>query len=1418
MMVAIRSGTERAACAFRCLLAFALVASLALVVPQGGVREAHASTGSANLAVGDSIYYAGWGTTKMWCGDAMAFCGQPAKATPASGGYEKHDVMTGAVNSSQIIREQILSTLYYGIGGPGFDTSLWPSTWYDGSLMNEERYIVCSHIMLTDFYTLDFHAAVYGCSQDFVDWARSTITGIEDDGTTQVPNFENTVRHRMTVNKAPAGFEAFTLVTGSGSQNIISFETGHDVSVVKKSGNPDITVGNSCYSLEGTAYSFYRNGTDYVGAIELDGAGATKAALKLPSGRYMYKETATGEGYKTDNAEHWFDVADYDVVLQAVDFPDNDPVGMLLGKHDGGLKYNGAGNLPQGAAGLDGAKFEARFYGGYYDSADEAEKSGTLLRTWVVKTDSDGFTYLSDEYKVSGDSWFVDGTAPTLPLGTLVCTEIEAPDGYNLDDGRGGAPEVFVRQITQDGPTGSAVSTYNSPEVADSVKRGDYQLEKVLYTNLDPADQQMTKIPVQGIEFSFTLVDEGGPNDGQTVDSETGRQWRITTDENGHADTVGLRTGNGKTVTGGLPYGTFRIHENIPKAVSDRIAAEYGIGILPVDDWLVTISEEGQFDPVQIVEDNQPQTPLKIVKKDSTTGKVIPDAATFRIFDADGELVTYTSHYPEESVLSEWTTLNGSLTLPMKLAGGDYTLVEVESPEGYLLSPDPIAFTVDDYRDWDNPVVIEVGNEPARASLEIVKDDAATGEPVAGAEYSVRAVADVVTGDGTVRFAAGEIVASGVLTDDTGRALVEGLFPGLYSVYETKSPEGMALDTAEHEVEIVPQGGDVPVVEVRVGLTDEPTTLKVKKIDSVTGEPVAGAEFRIWEDAAEPVATYDVDSMLPAIAEALSESQGATEVAAHNAESVLAQLAEAKPGDAVAFHIGGKADGKTVDFAIKVSFLEDFSVHATCEGKDVCDVEPLLVKDDAAFDLTAVSGEDGWIEVSYLPHGKALNVVETKAAPGYVLPDGIEPVRVEVDDQGLIGGETSWIYEVENGTTTIEVSKLDTTGRHEIEGAQMQVLDAAGNVVDEWVSDGTPHRIEGLEPGGTYALVEVLAPAEYEKAESVEFTVEATTEVQHVVMYDQPIEVSVEIDKRQTIADAQGVFSYTLDYRSTSSTWADELTVTDPLDCVNSGLARLSSVTTPVCFEDWDGMMAVWYQTNLNDKQDASDALEHNAMAADPDNPHNPDKVRQTDFMGWKYWGETPTLAAETFDVDSLELADGEYVTAIRFEHGRVEAAFATRAGEWDREDLKAEDDNLQDAAASHEGSFNLADANGSTKSDERNEVRYAPAVLNVKAVSEDFFVGKTELRNAAEVGIWRNVVLNDDDDDAVAQRTRPETPSAPEDGAMPKTGDAIVAWLPYVGLAVVAVTAVGVAVAWRRMRKHERDELAERGGGEDGE
>ena len=89
--------------------------------------------------------------------------------------------------------------------------------------------------------------------------------------------------------------------------------------------------------------------------------------------------------------------------------------------------------------------------------------------------------------------------------------------------------------------------------------------------------------------------------------------------------------------------------------------------------------------------------------------------------------------------------------------------------------------------------------------------------------------------------------------------------------------------------------------------------------------------------------------------------------------------------------------------------------------------------------------------------------------------------------------------------TKVDISKVDATNEKEIEGAKLTLTDKeTGQIIETWTSKKEPHRIEGLEVRKTYILHEDLAPAGYEVASDVEFTIADTGEVQKVIMKDQP--------------------------------------------------------------------------------------------------------------------------------------------------------------------------------------------------------------------------------------------------------------------------------------------------------------------------
>lgn len=237
-----------------------------------------------------------------------------------------------------------------------------------------------------------------------------------------------------------------------------------------------------------------------------------------------------------------------------------------------------------------------------------------------------------------------------------------------------------------------------------------------------------------------------------------------------------------------------------------------------------------------------------------------------------------------------------------------------------------------------------------------------------------------------------------------------------------------------------------------------------------------------------------------------------------------------------------------------------------------------------------------------------------------------------------------------------------------------------------------------------------------------------------------PLAISGEVDKRETFLSESGSFDYLIDYRSTSSTWVDEFTMTDAIACAEDGYAHLTSIATPVSFEDYDGMMNVWYRTNFDQEKEqekgateenrktskANDnsaveqskstpdstseasseasnagAEQANACTRNPYNPDNPTNKRIHDFNGWHIWKQdVSTLESQDLAVNDLSLEQGEFIIAVAFEHGRVEEGFSTNAQdakEWERPE-RYENADLSDLPTNR-ASFNLREATGPTRS-----------------------------------------------------------------------------------------------------------------------
>lgn len=232
---------------------------------------------------------------------------------------------------------------------------------------------------------------------------------------------------------------------------------------------------------------------------------------------------------------------------------------------------------------------------------------------------------------------------------------------------------------------------------------------------------------------------------------------------------------------------------------------------------------------------------------DAESGKNIPYAgAGFKIFDPDGNQVIMTFTYPTPTTIDTfYTDANGQLVTPEKLEyGKGYSLVEVQAPYGYVLDSTPVYFDVAEEHSSDEggitvikvdkPNMAQKGTVSIEKTGEVFSGVNISGEenadviyqPVyevkglAGAVYEIAAAEDIITPDGTLRYANGEVVDT-VTTDENGLAKSKELYLGRYTVVEITAPEGMVINKEAHEVELTYAGQEVSVTETATSFVND---------------------------------------------------------------------------------------------------------------------------------------------------------------------------------------------------------------------------------------------------------------------------------------------------------------------------------------------------------------------------------------------------------------------------------------------------------------------------------------------------------------------------------------------------------------------------------------------------------------------
>lgn len=415
-------------------------------------------------------------------------------------------------------------------------------------------------------------------------------------------------------------------------------------------------------------------------------------------------------------------------------------------------------------------------------------------------------TYVTDSNASFTTDYYVCDTDWTLK-------ELDASEGYLVNSTVykvGADPKLYTIEY----------NTTNN-EVKEQVIKGNIAIIK----HTDDGSTQI-ETPEKGAEFQIYLKSAGS-----FVNADEDERDTIVCDEDGFASSKLM------------PYGIYTVHQTKGWDGREKIK-----------DFDVFINSDGKTYKFLINNSNF-ESYVKVVKLDAETGKQIAySGAGFEIYDSEGHRVTMQFTYPEvTSIHTFYTNSEGYLITPETLPYGDYTLVEVEAPYGYVLDSTPIPFSITQKNSSTDTgvtvVKVKAKDMPQKGTIEIGK----TGEvfysvgmlgggyvdengneitfPITyqplyevkglpGTVFQIYAAEDITTLDGTVRAYQGELVDE-ITTDKDGKAKSKELYLGKYTVIEKTATEGFYNSNEQYDVELTYAGQNVSVTSTELNLFNE---------------------------------------------------------------------------------------------------------------------------------------------------------------------------------------------------------------------------------------------------------------------------------------------------------------------------------------------------------------------------------------------------------------------------------------------------------------------------------------------------------------------------------------------------------------------------------------------------------------------
>lgn len=635
-----------------------------------------------------------------------------------------------------------------------------------------------------------------------------------------------------------------------------------------------------------------------------------------------------------------------------------------------------------------------------------------------------------------------------LPLGTYYVKEISAPDGFVSSD------EVLEFDATYQGQDIQTIKL-------KSIKKNQPTTIEVTKSDLT------TGVELNGA--SLSVLDE----DGNVIDS-----WTSVKDEP-HVI---------KYLTVGKTY-----------ILRESLAPH---GYLKTTDVKFTIEDTAEIQKVEM-QDHVPKALLIVNKKgefldkitllDNVKGVVehffeyITGSLTDVTFEiraaedikaADGVSPDY---YSKDELVATVTTDANGVAEVSDLPVGKYYVKEVGTAYGYILDEEPRYVDLS-YRDQDTPVVVydeDWQNNRQKVKVNVLKKEKDTDRVLKGGIFGLYTRNDILSASGKVLMEADTLIELKTTDVDGKISFIADLpIDGTYYVKELYAPDGFVTTGEEQEFVFEYQGDKEAEVSYEFVFEDEPTTVELSKTDLTTGEELPGARLQLTDENGAVVEEW-TSTKEPHIIKELVVGKSYT-------------LTETKPAD-------GYATAESITFTventveIQKQVMEDDVTKVEISKTDITGDNEI---EGAKLTITDENGNivETWTSgkephyIEKLPIGK-YTLKEEQAPNGYVVS---EEITFEVADTAEIQ-KVAMKDDTAKGRLIIEKTDKDTGAA--LKGAEFELRDADGKVVETLTTDENGHATSGLLAIGTYKdgkfdkaaiyyLVETKAPEGYQMDET----------------------------------------------------------------------------------------------------------------------------------------------------------------------------------------------------------------------------------------------------------------------------------------------------------------------------------------------